>query len=143
MGRRREEDLEKGRPVEPRETREPGNDPDAVRVNEGEREGVGGNEEGRRIEPSRSEDALGGERAGSAAGEVQVEGILQGITVSQWEYGSHTIEQDGTLYALTSDTVRLDDYEGENVRVSGTRVEGYPPKEGDPEYLSVTEVTLL
>lgn len=121
MGRSREEDLEKGRPVEPEEAREHGNDPNAVEINrEGERES-----------------------AGSAAEEVQVEGLLQGVTDSLWEYGSHTIEQGDTLYALTSDTVRLDDYKGERVRVSGTKVEGYPPKEGDPEYLNVTEVTSL
>ena len=142
-----DEDFERDRrPVEPGQARAHGNDPDAVRINEGERGSEGGTEgyeEGRRTGPSRPEDAPGGERAGSAAGEVQVEGLLQGITVSQWEYGSHTMEQGGTLYALTSDSVRLDGHEGERVRVSGTRVEGYPPKEGDPEYLNVTEVTPL
>jgi len=46
----------------------------------------------------------------------------------------------GILFALQSDTVKLNDYVGQFVQVSGTRVPGYPLNDGEPPLLNVKEV---
>jgi hypothetical protein len=43
-------------------------------------------------------------------------------------------------YAPTSDDVDLDQYNGQQVRVTGEKVEGYLLDEGDPGYVRVSEV---
>ncbi|PIU93257.1 MAG: hypothetical protein COY42_25125 [Armatimonadetes bacterium CG_4_10_14_0_8_um_filter_66_14] len=44
------------------------------------------------------------------------------------------------MFALQSDTVKLNDYVGQFVQVSGTRVPGYPLNDGEPPLLNVKEV---
>lgn len=49
------------------------------------------------------------------------------------------VDSDGEIqYALRSDDVRLGDYVGRRVQVSGSLVDGYPV-DGGPEFLEVTE----
>ena len=60
-------------------------------------------------------------------------------------YGTHVlIENIGTRFALTSESVDLGEHEGKMVRVSGDFVEGYPtreePGEGPP-LVNVSEVS--
>jgi hypothetical protein len=59
-------------------------------------------------------------------------------------YGTHVlIENIGTRFALTSETVDLGEYEGEVVRLSGNFVEGYPTREDPgegPPLVNITEV---
>ncbi len=60
-------------------------------------------------------------------------------------YGTHVlIENMGTRFALTSETVDLGEHEGKIVRVSGDFVEGYPTREDPgegPPLVNVTEVS--
>jgi hypothetical protein len=60
-------------------------------------------------------------------------------------YGTHVlIENVGTRFALTSETVDLGEYEGTNVRLTGSFVEDYPTREDPgegPPLVNVTEVS--
>ena len=60
-------------------------------------------------------------------------------------YGTHVlIENMGTRFALTSETVDLGEHEGKIVRVSGDFVEGYPTREAPgegPPLVNVTEAS--
>ena len=44
------------------------------------------------------------------------------------------------MFALVSDTVELDEYVGQDVKLIGESVEGYPLGGQGPLYLAVTEV---
>ncbi len=82
---------------------------------------------------------------------VTLEGRVEALGSGGPGYGNHrlvSIEEredkeleDNSGYVLTSDAISLDGVEGQNVRVSGTLVAGYPPDEGGPRLLNVTEVT--
>jgi hypothetical protein len=60
-------------------------------------------------------------------------------------YGTHVlIENMGTRFALTNETVDLGGHEGKIVRVSGDFVEGYPTREDPgegPPLVNVTEAS--
>jgi hypothetical protein len=57
-------------------------------------------------------------------------------------YGTHVlIENMGTRFALTSETVDLGEHEGKIVRVSGDFVEGYPTREDPGEGPPLVNVT--
>jgi hypothetical protein len=66
-------------------------------------------------------------------------------TAEDTPYGTHVlIENIGTRFALTSETMDLSEYEGEVVRLSGNFVEGYPTRENPgegPPLVNVTEVS--
>ena len=70
------------------------------------------------------------------------EGAIQRAGTTTYNYGTHIlVDDDGkTLYALTSDTLNLDEYADIiKVIVKGDLIRGYPV-EGGPEYLEVKEV---
>ncbi len=76
---------------------------------------------------------------------VTLEGRLEALGSDGPGYGSHrlvamTEQEDNSGYVLASDMFPLDSLEGQNVRVSGVAVEGYPAGEGEPGLLDVTEV---
>jgi len=56
-------------------------------------------------------------------------------------YGTHVLvnSNGATLYALKSDTFKLDLYIGRSVTVSGELLEGYPVS-GGPEYMNVDKI---
>jgi hypothetical protein len=74
------------------------------------------------------------------AEQVQIEGMLEAPEATTWQYGTHLVEQDGVRYALSSDDVDLNQYNGQQVSVTREKVEGYPLNEGDPELVRVSEV---
>ncbi len=55
--------------------------------------------------------------------EISLRGTLQ--KAEDMPYGTHTIDNYGELFALTSDSVDLDEYVGQEVTVVGDEVEGY------------------
>lgn len=59
--------------------------------------------------------------------------------VPGYMYGDYVLldEQGNTQYALRSSTVQLGNYVGQRVRLSGSRIPGYPV-DGGPDYLDVT-----
>jgi hypothetical protein len=74
--------------------------------------------------------------------EVTAGGRLVELGMTVWMYGTHGLVDSDTgeyLYALTSDPVDLELFEGSEVTVRGNLVEGYPVDTGPP-YLEVFEV---
>ena len=71
---------------------------------------------------------------------LELIGTLQKAETPAWGYGTHLIDVNGEVFALVSDTVELDEYVGQDVRLIGESVEGYPLGGQGPLYLAVTEV---
>jgi len=71
-------------------------------------------------------------------------GVIHKIETSTWMYGTHTLnDADGKpIYALTSSTIDLNNFENKEVRISGNIIEGYPV-DGGPLYLNVTSVSVI
>ncbi len=62
---------------------------------------------------------------------------VQGATT--YMYGTHTIDIQGTTYAIKSSHVNLDDYADQYVTIHAEKVEGYPIDSG-PMLLEVMSV---
>jgi hypothetical protein len=69
----------------------------------------------------------------------EIEGLIavQGITT--YQYGTHTLTTDAQFFALTSETVDLDQFINQNVIIRFEKISGYPV-DGGPDYLEVLEV---
>ena len=72
-----------------------------------------------------------------AANELRGLVAKQGITT--YQYGTHTFSTEENFYALRSETVVLDAYEGETIVIVYEKIDGYPV-DGGPEYLNVIKV---
>ncbi|QED38597.1 hypothetical protein FK178_13100 [Antarcticibacterium arcticum] len=70
---------------------------------------------------------------------IEVEGKIEAIGMTSWQYGTHTLTNDDTFYALRSEKIDLQQYEGKTVKVTATKVEGYPV-DGGPEFLEVYSI---
>lgn len=70
---------------------------------------------------------------------IKATGTIEATGITSYQYGSHTLKNDNETYALKSETIELEDYEGERVTIIGKKVEGYP-LEGGPILLEVLEV---
>jgi hypothetical protein len=84
-------------------------------------------------------------KGGCAVSEdIQARGVIQGLEATSFQYGTHGLySEDGELlYALHSDTVRLEDHTGESVHLNGTPDADYAggAVEGGPGLLNVTGV---
>ena len=67
----------------------------------------------------------------------EVEGKIEAIGMTSWQYGTHTLTNDENFYALRSKTVKLDQYEGKTVTIVAQKIDGYP---GGPEFLEVLRI---
>ena len=74
--------------------------------------------------------------------QVTASGTVRRRGFTSYMYGTHLLvdRRGHTLYALKSDSIRLDRYIGKEVTVSGKLVEGYP-LEGGPPFLNVVSVS--
>lgn len=76
--------------------------------------------------------------------QVTLTGTIEKPEMTAYQYGTHAVTDGstGTLYALGSETVNLDDYVGKQVTVYGTLVPGYEDGqiEGGPPLVEVTRV---
>jgi hypothetical protein len=74
---------------------------------------------------------------------VVVEGFIQKIGITTYQYGTHILLKDKTStevnYALKSSKIPLDDYIDQKVKITAKVVEGYPV-DGGPKYLEVESV---
>lgn len=70
---------------------------------------------------------------------IQVSGTIEKLGVTTFQYGTHLLKSGSTTYALKSDKVNLNSFMTEEVRLKGTRVEGYPIENG-PELIDVFEI---
>ena len=66
-------------------------------------------------------------------------GTIEPTGITTYQYGTHTLQAEDEFYALRSDSVDLSEYEGKQVTIRATKVEGYPV-DGGPIYLNVTQV---
>jgi hypothetical protein len=69
----------------------------------------------------------------------EFEGVIQKPGVTAYMYGSHTISNNGKMYALQSTSLNLDLYLNKTVTVKGSKVPGYP-LEGGPDLIDVKAV---
>ena len=85
-----------------------------------------------------------GDEGAATAGPIAATGVVEKPGMTTYMYGTHAVtdERTGTPYALTSETVDLDAYVGEEVTVYGAPVPGYGggEVEGGPALLEVGEV---
>lgn len=70
---------------------------------------------------------------------MEITGKIKAIEMSSWQYGTHTISNDETFYALRSDKIDLRTYEGKTVTIKAEKIAGYPVA-GGPEFLKVYEI---
>lgn len=73
------------------------------------------------------------------ADQMKVTGTIQQQGITSYQYGTHTLSNDDTFFALKSEAVNLDDYVDQEVTIVGKKIEGYPV-DGGPEYLLVLKV---
>lgn len=70
---------------------------------------------------------------------MEISGKIEAIQMTSWQYGTHTITNDSTFYALKSENTNLENYEGQTITIEAKKIEGYPV-DGGPEYLEVIKV---
>ena len=70
---------------------------------------------------------------------IEVDGTIEAIGMTSWQYGTHTLTNDENFYALRSKTVKLDQYEGKTVTIVAQKIDGYPV-DGGPEFLEVLKI---
>lgn len=70
---------------------------------------------------------------------MEVTGTIEQQGMTSYQYGTHTLTNDETFYALKSEKVDLDEYVGKTVTVIADKISGYP-LDGGPEYLMVLEI---
>lgn len=66
-------------------------------------------------------------------------GTIEATGITSYQYGTHTLQAENEFYALKSEVIDLSNYEGKNVTISATKIEGYPV-DGGPVYLNVKEI---
>ncbi|WP_424495358.1 hypothetical protein [Salinimicrobium sp. GXAS 041] len=70
---------------------------------------------------------------------LEITGTIQEQGITSYQYGTHTLTNSETFYAVRSDSVNLNDYLNEEVTVMGQKISGYP-LDGGPEYLEILEI---
>ena len=70
---------------------------------------------------------------------MEITGTIQEQGMTSYQYGTHTFTNSETFYAITSDSIDLNEYLNREVTIRAEKVEGYPV-DGGPEYLRVLEV---
>ena len=70
---------------------------------------------------------------------VNLNGTLLTVGITSYQYGSHQLISDDSLFALQSSTLELGVFENKIVNISGQLVSGYP-LEGGPVLIEVITV---
>ncbi len=73
---------------------------------------------------------------------MSVVGIINTQGITTYQYGTHTIKEDSTFYALHSDKVKLNDFVGKKVKIVAVKAPGYPV-DGGPDYLKVLRIEII
>ncbi|WEK17457.1 MAG: hypothetical protein P0Y49_11690 [Candidatus Pedobacter colombiensis] len=79
-------------------------------------------------------------KSGTDKNLVVLQGKVEALGMSTFQYGTHILHAAHKTYALKSSKVNLKDYEGKNVIIRGLKVVGYPV-DGGPEFIDVQEVS--
>ena len=70
---------------------------------------------------------------------LQLNGVIEKPGMTTYQYGTHVLRAGNRTYALKSSKVDLNSFMTEEVRIKGTRVDGYPIENG-PDLIEVLEV---
>ncbi len=70
---------------------------------------------------------------------MEITGTIQEQGMTSYQYGTHTLTNAETFYAVKSDSIDLNDYLNQEVTVTAEKVEGYPV-DGGPEYIKILSV---
>lgn len=70
---------------------------------------------------------------------ISITGVIAEQGITTYQYGSHVLGNEEDFYAITSETIDLDQYIGDTVTVLGRKKPGYPLSNG-PEYIEVIQV---
>ena len=70
---------------------------------------------------------------------VELNGTIEKLGMSTFQYGTHLLKSGNHTYALKSNKVNLSSFLVEEVKLKGTRVDGYPIENG-PELIEVLEI---
>ncbi|AVR44649.1 hypothetical protein C7S20_04885 [Christiangramia fulva] len=78
---------------------------------------------------------------GSSSQSVATEytGTIEPAGITSYQYGTHRLITDDETYALKSEKVDLNKYEGKKVTLTAEKVEGYPV-DGGPIFLNVMTI---
>ena len=68
-----------------------------------------------------------------------ISGTIEKLGMTTFQYGTHMLKSGNHTYALKSKNVNLNSFMTEEVRLKGTKVDGYPIENG-PELIEVLEV---
>src|SRR5690606_4816580 len=79
-------------------------------------------------------------KSGADADAVTMTGEMKPLGMTTFQYGTHAIKSEDTLYALRISTVNLKDFEDKSVTLICTKVSGYP-LEGGPELIEVSAIS--
>ena len=70
---------------------------------------------------------------------IHLNGIIEKPGMTTYQYGTHVLKTGNRTYALKSSKVDLSSFMAEEVKIKGTKVDGYPIENG-PELIEVLEV---
>ena len=70
---------------------------------------------------------------------MEIEGKIEAIGMTSWQYGTHTLSNDKDFYALRSKAVKLEQYEGKIVTIIAEKIVGYPV-DGGPKFFEVLSI---
>lgn len=70
---------------------------------------------------------------------MEITGTIQEQGMTSYQYGTHTLTNSETFYAVKSDSIDLNNYLNQEVTITAEKVEGYPV-DGGPEYLRVLSI---
>lgn len=66
-------------------------------------------------------------------------GTIEAAGITSYQYGTHKLISGDNFYALKSDKINLSEFEGKEITLTASLIEGYPVDAG-PEFLLVTSV---
>lgn len=71
-------------------------------------------------------------------------GTVAPLEMSTWMYGTNMLTKDSKIVVslIADKNIKLDDYNGKKVEVTGELKEGYPI-DGGPEYLEVKTIKII
>jgi hypothetical protein len=71
--------------------------------------------------------------------QMQLKGTIESQGITSYQYGTHILNTEDEFYALKSEILDLDEFVGEEVTITGSKIEGYPV-DGGPNFILVTQV---
>lgn len=77
--------------------------------------------------------------SGSMNKKTKYSGLIEATGITTYQYGSHTLKTNDSIYALRSESLDLTQFEGDTVKIIAEKIQGYPV-DGGPVYLKVLKL---